>query len=230
MILSRSHRFIFIRTRKVGGTSVELFLSRFCGDDDIVTPLRKEEEPLREGMGPRNFRLPGYGKRTRPRRILGSLLGKPAIGYGGFYNHIPAGEVRRLVGEDVWNRSFKFTIERNPWDRQVSLYNWHYRGQEPKPSFERFILSPFRRKISPNFDTYAIDGKIAVDYVCRYESLEANLAHVLKRMGIDAEVELLKVKGGYRDDRTWRDYYTPRTRDIVGRWYAREIADLGYAF
>ena len=176
MILSRAHRFIFIRTKKVAGTSVELFLSRFCGDDDIITPLRPEEEILRPDMGPRNFRIPGYGKRTRARRILGQLLGKPAIGYGGFYNHMPAKEIRRMIGEQAWNECFKFTIERNPWDRQVSLYNWHYRARDPKPSFERFIRSPLRRKISPNFDTYAIDDQVAVDYVCRYETLEADLA------------------------------------------------------
>ena len=39
MIVSHRHRFIFIRTMKTAGTSIETFLSRFCGPEDIVTPI-----------------------------------------------------------------------------------------------------------------------------------------------------------------------------------------------
>jgi hypothetical protein len=48
-----------------------------------------------------------------------------------------------------------------------------------------------------------------------------------KERGVaDAQVEadwILKA-------RSWRDYYTPKTRDIVAEWYAREIAAFGYTF
>ena len=229
MIISHSHRFIFIKSRKVAGTSVELFLSQFCGERDIITPLGPDEE-LRQGVTPRNFSLSGRCHGYR-RLVRGwKLVGRSAIGYGGFYSHIPAKEIRRLIGEEIWNGYYKFTIERNPWDRQVSLYHWHYRDIDAKPSFDLFIRSPFHRKISPNFDTYAIGGKIATNYVCRYETLEDDLAFVLRQVGIDSGVNLPRAKGGNRSERAWRDYYTPRTRDIVGRWYAREIAALGYSF
>jgi hypothetical protein len=56
------------------------------------------------------------------------------------------------------------------------------------------------------------------------------LAFVLKQIGGDAKTDLPRAKGSHRSERAWRDYYTPRTRDIVGRWYAREIAALGYSF
>lgn len=229
MIVSYSRRFIFIRPRKVAGSSVELFLSRFCGEEDIITPASENEETLRQGMEPRNFHIPGYG-RSRLLRICGEVLGRPAIGHGGFYNHMPAKEIKRLIGDEAWNNSFKFTIERNPWDRQVSLYHWHHRNNDSKPSFDMFIRSPLYRKLSPNFDTYAIDGTVAADYVCRYETLEEDLAVVLKQIGIDAKIDLPKAKAGYRSERAWRDYYTPKTRDIVGQWYAREIAAFGYSF
>ncbi len=229
MIVSYSRRFIFIRTRKVASTSVEVFLSQFCGEQDIITPLSPRERALGHDTRPRNFYLPGCG-RSRTLRILGELIGRSAIGQGGFYNHMPAKEIRRLIGEQAWNDCYKISIERNPWDRQVSLYHWHYRDRDPKPSFDRFIRSPFLRKISPNFDTYAIDGKIAADYVCRYETLEDDLALVLKRIGIDAKVDLPRMKSSFRNGRPWRDYYTPKTRDIVAEWYAREIAAFGYSF
>ena len=229
MIVSHSHRFIFIKTRKVAGTSVELFLSQFCGEEDILTPPGKDAV-LSRGPGARNLWLSGHGRRSRLLRLWGEVIGRPAYGYRGFYSHMPAKEIKRLVGDETWNDFFKLTIERNPWDRQVSLYHWHYRDRDTKPSFDHFIRSPFHRKISSNFDTYSIGGKIAVDYVCRYESLEENLVDVLKQIGVDTKIDLPRAKSGYRNERPWRDYYTPRTRDIVGRWYAREIAAFDYRF
>jgi hypothetical protein len=229
MIVSHSHRFIFIKTRKVAGTSAEAFLSQFCSEEDIITPLGVDEV-LRQGMGARNFWISGRDRGSRLLRMWGEMIGRPALGYRGFYPHIPAYEIRRLLGEETWNSYFKFTIERNPWDRQVSLYHWHYRNRARKPSFDLFIRSPFHRKISPNFDTYAIGGKVAADYVCRYETLDDDLASVLKQLGIDQAVNLPRAKGRHRSERAWRDYYTPRTQDIVGRWYAREIAAFGYSF
>jgi len=229
MIVSHSHRFIFIKTRKVAGTSVELSLSKFCGEDDIITTLGRDER-LREGMGARNFRFSGDRRGNRLVRGWWNLMGRPAIGYRGFYPHIPAYEIKRLLGDEIWNSYFKFTIERNPWDRQVSLYHWHYHDRDTKPSFDRFIRSPFHRKISRNFETYAIGGKIAADYVCRYETLEDDLAFALKQVGIDQAVDLPRAKGEHRSERAWREYYTPRTRDTVGQWYAREIAAFDYSF
>jgi hypothetical protein len=229
MIVSHDHRFIFIKTRKTAGTSVELFLSPFCGDQDVLTTLGNDEA-LREGPGARNFWVDGQGRRSRPIRMLAKMIGRPAMAYRGYYPHMPASEIRRLIGEKIWRDYYKFTIERNPWDRQVSLYHWHYRNRGRKPSFDRFIRSPFHRKISPNFDTYAIDGAIAADYVCRYERLADDLNAVLKQVGIETEVALPWAKAGHRRERAWRDYYTPHTRDIVGRWYAREIDALGYSF
>ena len=229
MIVSHSHRFIFIKTRKVAGTSVELFLSQFCGEEDILTTLGSDEK-LRESMGARNYWVSGTRRGNRLVRGWWTLLGRPATGYRGFFPHMPAYEIRRLLGEETWNSYFKFTIERNPWDRQVSLYHWHYHDRERKPSFDLFIRSPFHRKVSKNFDTYAIGGKVAADYVCRYETLDGDLATVLKQLGIDEAVALPRAKGKHRSERAWRDYYTPRTRDIVGRWYAREIDAFGYSF
>ena len=39
MIISHSHRYIFIKSEKTAGTSVEAALSKHCTDNDMVTPL-----------------------------------------------------------------------------------------------------------------------------------------------------------------------------------------------
>jgi len=37
VIASHRHRFVFVKTRKTAGTSLEIALSRHCGPDDVVT-------------------------------------------------------------------------------------------------------------------------------------------------------------------------------------------------
>ena len=61
MIINHQHRFIFIKVQKTAGTSVEIALSQFCGPTDVITPLHKKDEVLRESLsfrGPQNYYLP----------------------------------------------------------------------------------------------------------------------------------------------------------------------------
>jgi len=39
MIICPPLKLIFIKTKKVGGTSSEIALSSFCDDDSIITPI-----------------------------------------------------------------------------------------------------------------------------------------------------------------------------------------------
>ena len=53
MIISHEHKFIFLKTKKTAGTSIELALSQLCGPDDVIPPITDSDEALRaEGSGP----------------------------------------------------------------------------------------------------------------------------------------------------------------------------------
>ena len=120
MILSHKHKFIFLKTNKTAGTSVEIALSRFCGPDDIIAPISPKDEQKRSGLGYRgaqNYRAPysDYGL-TDWARLL--LRGRPLPR---FYNHMSAAELLQYIDRRVWDDYFTFCIERNPWDRLISL-------------------------------------------------------------------------------------------------------------
>ena len=67
MIVSHEHRFIFLKTKKTAGTSLELALSQLCGPDDVITPLAPTDEALRAGgRGAQNWRLHGWWGSPRP--------------------------------------------------------------------------------------------------------------------------------------------------------------------
>ena len=82
-----------------------------------------------------------------------------------------------------------------------------------------------------NYDIYSIDGDVAVDFVGRYESLADDLKLALGHVGLSLEAELPRAKTTFRRNALpYRDYYDDDTREIVARWYAREIELLDYEF
>jgi hypothetical protein len=231
MIVSHEHKFIFLKTKKTAGTSIELALSALCGERDVITPLAEIDEALRAGgRGAQNWRLHGWWGSPRPffeRRFLKFT----AEDYG-FYNHMPAEQARKLLNDDaVWRSYFKFAFDRNPWDRQVSWYLYKTKSKRVRPSFERFMASR-RRAYVTNYAQYTIEGALAVDFVGRYESLEEDLNKALQMAGVKRRLAVphTNVTPNKDESRGYRSYYSPATEALVAEWYQPEIALLGYGF
>ncbi|MES2818601.1 MAG: sulfotransferase family 2 domain-containing protein, partial [Pseudomonadota bacterium] len=147
MIISHQYKFIFIKTRKTAGTSIEAFLSQCCGPDDIFTPIT----PSVASHQPRN--------------------------HAGFYNHISGHEVRARLGCEQWESYFKFCVERNPWDKVLSFYHFvrvfWYAGDL---SLAEFLETKYFRVDWPLYTDPFAPGQLLVDKVLRYETLADDLA------------------------------------------------------
>lgn len=228
MILSHRHRFIFVKTLKTGGSSVEIALAAICGPDDVITD-QKEYHSEYSNVSAQNTRLPQsqWSIGARLRKFAG--LPVPVRG-SSFYQHMRAKKIRESVPTDVWNNYFKFTIERNPWDRQVSQYHWIYRRNPNPPSFRTFMKSPLLRRKSRNWRIYTDRNKVLVDRVILYHDLENGLRAILDELGIVAAIKLPRAKSGLRKERDYRAFYDDETRSVVERIYAREIAEFGFEF
>ena len=227
MIISHKHRFIFIKTEKTAGTSLEIALSSFCDDSDIITPLVPEDEAVRQsvsGQAARNFYVP-FGKYSF--RKWGKLLIKGQRTK--FYNHITAKEIKNFVDEDVWTNYFKFCFERNPWDKLISWYYWRYKT-EPRPTISEFIDSGEAAKVSA-YPLYTIDDQVAVDKVFMYERMEEELNELSSHLNLPYQLILPKANGGVRrDKRHYKDVLTSKERGAVANLFRREIKLFGYKY
>ncbi|MEM9998588.1 MAG: sulfotransferase family 2 domain-containing protein [Bacteroidota bacterium] len=224
MIINHTYKFIFIKTRKTAGTSVEILLSKFCDANDIVTPISEKDEKTRRELG---YQGPvNYGVETKYYRKIEWARTIRQRRRREFYNHAPAEFIRDRVSEAVWNSYFKFTIERDPYDRAISQYYW--RTSEPRPSIATY-LNEAPLKLVSNWPVYTINDHLAVDYVVRYERLNEDLQVVKERLGLPGDLELPRAKG---TSRTNRDHYSKvldaEARKRVEIACAKEIAALGY--
>jgi hypothetical protein len=143
---------------------------------------------------------------------------------------MPAARVLRILGERVWAEYFKITIERNPWDKAISLYFWRTRDMHPRPPLLEYLGAAKTTSLS-NFDIYSINGTLAVDRVIRYESLEADLDQVRRSLGIPEPITLPRAKGQHRNSSThYSQLLGVEGRAIVEKACAREIALFNYRF
>ena len=182
--------------------------------------------------------------------------------------HLTASEYRDLghVSQAQFDSYFKFGFVRNPWARLASEYR--FRRSRIGTSFRNWLLRDFPQ---PGFDdmwrhvmpqsTYLFDadGRIVVDFIGRFETLEQDYRTVAERLDIGLpalrrvnstadqgtleRVRRLGLVRGvrnslgevlrrtlYSDHAKWQDFYDDETRAFVAEFYAEDIERFEYSF
>ncbi len=227
MIILHRYRLIFIKTRKTAGTSIEQYLAQFAEAGDIVTPI----QPAIPGHKPQNdkgafnpladSRISGASMTSL--RTLVSILRQRQR----FFNHMTAADIQQRVPPEVWSNYLKVAVERNPWDKVVSMYNMLTHDCGLNVTLDDVI----DRELKPNWPIYAKPdtGTILVDRVLRYEALSDGLAEVFAEVGIPFSGELaVFAKSGKGGKRPIVELNVGQSRRIESR-FADEIAHLGYS-
>jgi len=159
--------------------------------------------------------------------------------------------VKRFTQRTV-DSYYKFTFVRNPWDRLASAYFFLKKGgiNENDAAFSKKYLSDIN-----SFEMFVMDwlteektelyfhlkpqyafitscknrNDIKVDFVGRYETLEAGFKTIAGKIGL-ADAKLLKVNAANKNEITCRDLYTTEMREKVAKIYAHDIRLFDYSF
>lgn len=230
MILSHKHKFIFIKTNKTAGTSIEIALAKHCGPDDIITPIGDDDEEIKRELG-----YPGPQNYTGvvDRGLIGGFLHKFSKKQKEkFYNHMPAREIKPRIEPEVWRDYYKFCVERNPWDRVVSLYYWRTRDKKNPPSIAEYVASKAPNSLKrKGRGLYTIGGEIVVDKVCLFENLTEDLEEVRKLVGIPEPLELPRAKSKFRPtQKSYQEALGEKERERIAKLFSDEIGLFGYDF
>lgn len=214
MLHLREHGIIFLKSRKVGGTSLEIALSKYANEDDTITPITAEDEELRKSLGfrgPQNFQ-------------------------SGLYNHISAVEARAIIGSNLFDEATKISIVRSPFDYMISSYFWEIaRGDVDKNlSFEDYVLNNVHKLIINN-QYYQIDGKNVIDHYVRFDKMIEDLRDIEAKFpqltGLAKEFTQIKAKSQYRPEKaSVSEVYkrSPRARRLICQVSFFQIERFGF--
>lgn len=244
MIISHTHKFIFLRPFKTGSTSVQQALALgACGPCDWISCawLTDTERSRLIEAGSNVRRLEGFKEICPPEdkeggrtRCVISPAGKDL--YLGLQPFHPAAAVVRALDPKAWDSYSKLTIVRNPWDHVLSmvhywrLYRFGTNGIEGwlADNFSREAVALSRKGFQTSRFVYDALGRPQCSMILRFEDLEADFTDFSLGLGLDLKLPHFK-KFQYRTG-PYMDYYDQRARDAVGKAFAPEISTFGYRF
>jgi len=228
MIISYKQRFIFLKTRKTGSSSIQFALSKMCGEEDIIVGDSK------------------FNGSNVDQNIENSFSRNP---------HVNLKQIKLAVLPGMWNSLFKFTFVRNPWELVVSRYHWEKKGMNCSiENFRRWLpdyvdgehTKPERNEqgnilqhvweigggyindLQSPF-VYDADEILGVQFVGRYEYLTEDFHTVCRMLELEPPI-LPRLKAGFRQTRTYREFYDEYSKNLVGHAFAKDIEHFEYVF
>jgi hypothetical protein len=241
-MISHHYKCVFVHIPKTAGQSIELaFLNA------LNLNWNERAELL---LGPNTD--PHKGPPRLAHLTIAEYLG---------YNYLTAQQ---------YGEYFKFAFVRNPWARLVSEYNFSYKKTH---TFKNFVLQHFPEPEQDNYQTskdayrhiipqykYLFDGNgdQLVDFIGRFERLEADFSEICRRLDLprlqlprknssvtgkkfferienskvafSAPLFKFFVNGLFEQKKHYTEYYDEKTRQFVAEYYARDIDLFGYEF
>lgn len=209
MVISYSHKFIFIHLYKVAGVSISEALEKYVYNHLPGKIIRKS------GI---SMNLPRCLHR-----------------FNVFHKHITARELKKLLPYKIYDNFYKFGFVRNPWDWQVSLYHYALKNSnhhqhnliKAMKGFDEYIeWRVFKDKKLQKYYFTDDDGPLIVDFIGKLENISKDILHICNVLNIDISLKHLNKS----EHRNYRSYYNKMTIKLVEEHFKEDIEFFGYTF
>ena len=237
MIVLHGPSVIFLKPRKVAGTSFEIALSKYAGEDCIITPISHNDECTRaerQFRGPQNYQYRTLEILKLPihRQIEFILSPRRPLK---FYNHMTAGEAKQHLDKRVWETYTKISIIRNPFDYTVSRYFMANPHSLRRPVFDEWCMDNSNIFLENN-QQYYINNQDIIDFYIRYDKANSDILDFERSYsrlkGLSAVFASLSAKSHYRPKECTTSHMfenAPRAKAHISSVYGEEIEKFGFA-
>lgn len=204
MFISHLYKFIFIKTRKTAGSSIEkFFLDLHKNTDDFVFGGMPPEK-----MNPVNIKQ------------------KKDVEHAGWQ------WISKSYPSE-WKEYYKFTIERNSWDKVVSTYYWQLKNGPWKiKPFNEYIELQQKLFNRGCWQLYTNQNEVIVDSVLQYNSISKDFSVIANRLNIpyNNELENIRLKSSIRKNSSYKNMYNEKTKELVKNSFIQPINYFNYEF
>lgn len=205
MLVSHSHKFILIKTKKTAGSSIQSYLKKYCknGIVEEVFGSHRGAASIAQKIGSENWNA--YLKICPIRNPWD-----------------------QMVSWYLWERR-----ELSLYRRVQRLFQGkEVHNPAQKLSFKEYLLSrKMLDNVNINSDKILIEGELPEYFFIKYETLFQDMQKLCTQLAIPFDKELFPhKKGGVRTEKNYQKFYDEETKQIISDCYRIEIEKFGYAF
>lgn len=209
MILSNSRKFIFIKTRKCGGTSIQNTLLPYCNNEDFVTLgfnnlITKNVCPIEEFAELSDIKKK-FKINTDEYYKFGFVRNPYSITLSRFFYQIKQNRTSLSPKKEDFNL----------WAKTEYFVNgktFNYKGD----MFSKFLF---------NFKKEPI-----VDFIGKLENVESDFLIVKNKLELDPNLKLNNDNKSNFNDIHYRDWMSDETKDLVKKFFEFELSYFDYNF
>lgn len=247
MILSKKNLFVFVKGKKVAGTSVEVLLSAICGSEDIITPITPVDEKYRMKCGYRCAQ--NYGANNNDHnKYISSVNSSPQEELihvkhpkGDYYNHMPFTQILDRFGEltEEW---FIFAVERCPYYKIISMANMqlNFKQYQQSGKVMKSDIDMLKSKISEiiknktmdnvkNIELYKDHDGHVKTHILRFENLHEDMEELMMKLHVKAYPKLPHLKKGISSNNIeLTDIFSMEQLKIINNAFSQEFDVYGY--
>ncbi|NOQ92935.1 MAG: hypothetical protein GQ552_09510 [Flavobacteriaceae bacterium] len=208
MLISDSHKFIFVHTRKAAGSSIRNTLEPFS--------IKKPTDILSK-------------VKSRVLQIEGNYH-KYA-----FRQHSDIMTAKKIMPKELFDSYFKFAFVRNPWKRLVSEFEFIKRkpnhGRHKKVM--KMTFNDYIKYQAQRFDAHQINmladknGELQMDFIGKFENLQENWNFICNKLNIQNK-ELTHRKKATKVD--YNEYYIDENKELVAKLWKKDIDAFEYNY